>query len=44
MRKYIDKNADFVAAIVMYDDPTESTDDYARYALVVNGVVQPGGQ
>ena len=44
VRKYVDKNADFVAAIVMYDDPTESTDDYARYALVVNGVVQPGGQ
>ena len=44
VRKYVDKDADFVAAIVMYDDPTESTDDYARYALVVNGVVQPGGQ
>jgi hypothetical protein len=44
VRKYVDKDADFVGAIVMYDDPTESTDDYARYALVVNGVVQPGGQ
>ena len=44
VRKYIDKDADFVGAIVMYDDPTESTTAYARYALVVNGVVQPGGQ
>ena len=44
VRKYVDKDADFVAAIVMYDDPTESSTDYARYALVVNGVVQPGGQ
>jgi hypothetical protein len=43
VQKYIDKNADFVAAIVMYDDPTESTTDYARYALTVNGVTQPGG-
>ena len=42
--KYIDKDADFVAAIVMHDDPTEVATDYARYALVVNGVVQPGGQ
>jgi hypothetical protein len=43
VQKYIDKHADFVAAIVMYDDPTESTTDYARYALTVNGVTQPGG-
>ncbi len=41
--RYIDKKADFVGAIVMYDDPTESTNDYARYSLVVNGVTQPGG-
>jgi len=43
VQKYIDKHADFVAAIVMYDDPTESSTDYARYSLVVNGATQPGG-
>jgi hypothetical protein len=43
VQKYIEKNADFVAAIVFYDDPTETSTDYARYRLVVNGVTQPGG-
>jgi hypothetical protein len=43
VQKYIDKNADFVGAIVTYDDPAESSDDYAPYQLSVNGVVQPGG-
>jgi hypothetical protein len=43
VQKYIDKHADFVAAIVMYDDPSETSTDYARYSLVVNGATQPGG-
>lgn len=41
--RYIDKRADFVGAIVMYDDPSETSNDYARYSLVVNGATQPGG-
>jgi hypothetical protein len=32
-----------VAAIVTYDEPTESITDYAPYTLKVNGVTQPGG-
>jgi hypothetical protein len=43
VQKYIDRNADFVGAIVFYDDPTETSTDYARYRLTVNGVTQPGG-
>ena len=43
VQKYIEKNADLVAAIVFYDDPTERSTDYARYRLTVNGVTQPGG-
>jgi hypothetical protein len=43
VQKYIDKKADFVGAIVMYEDPSESSDQYAPYRLTVNGVVQPGG-
>jgi Immune inhibitor A peptidase M6 len=43
VQKYIDKNADFVGAIVMYDDPSESTTQYAPYRLTANGVTQPGG-
>ncbi|HKI23202.1 MAG TPA: hypothetical protein VKA24_07265 [Gaiellaceae bacterium] len=35
--------ADFVGAIVTYDEPTESITDYAPYTLMVNGVTQPGG-
>ena len=42
-QKYIDKKADFVGAIVTYDDPSESVDQYAPYRLTVNGVTQPGG-
>ncbi len=41
--KYVDKKADVVAAIVFYDDPSEGSFQYAPYALVVNGVTQPGG-
>ena len=41
--RYIDENADWVGAIVTFDDPTEAIDQYAPYQLTVNGVVQPGG-
>lgn len=37
------KNATVVAALVTYDDPTESSFQYARYTLRANGVTQPGG-
>jgi hypothetical protein len=36
-------HATTVGAIVTQDDPTESTTQYARYSLRVNGVLQPGG-
>ncbi|MER7608036.1 choice-of-anchor J domain-containing protein [Nocardioides sp. NPDC127503] len=39
----IGDTADTVAAIVMFDDPTESVADPARYTLTVDGVTQPGG-
>ena len=42
-QKYVDKQADFVAAIVFYDDPSETSAQYAPYTLTVNGVTQPGG-
>jgi hypothetical protein len=32
-----------VAAVVTYDEPTESITDYAPYTLKANGVTQPGG-
>jgi hypothetical protein len=35
--------ADVVAAIVTFDDPSETIREYAPYTLTVNGVVQPGG-
>jgi hypothetical protein len=41
--KYVDQQADWVGAIVFYDDPTETSKQYAPYKLTVNGVVQPGG-
>jgi hypothetical protein len=43
VQKYVDKQADVVAAIVFYDDPTETSSQYAPYALTINGVTQPGG-
>ena len=43
LQNFIDKKADLVAAIVFYDDPTETSNQYATYRLTVNGVVQPGG-
>ena len=42
-RRFVDPNAAFVAAIVTYDDPTETSTQYAPYRLTINGVVQPGG-
>ena len=39
----IGTDATTVAAIVMYDDDTESAPKQANYTLTVNGVVQPGG-
>jgi hypothetical protein len=43
VQRYVDRKADFVAAIVFYDDPSERSFQYAPYALAVNGVMQPGG-
>jgi hypothetical protein len=35
--------AQTVGVIVTYDDPSESSNQYAPYILKVNGVTQPGG-
>ena len=35
--------ADYVVAVVSYDEPTELVQQYAPYTLTVNGVLQPGG-
>jgi hypothetical protein len=43
VQKYIDKKADFVGAVVTYNDRSESSTQYAPYQLTVNGAVQPGG-
>ena len=43
VQRYVSKRADFVGAVVTYDDPAETSTQYAPYRLVVNGVVQPGG-
>lgn len=40
---YVKKDAAFVGAIVIYDDPTETSAQYAPYTLTANGVAQPGG-
>lgn len=37
------RSATVVAALVTYDEPTESVSQYARYTLTANGVTQPGG-
>lgn len=41
--RYVDRNADFVGAIVTFNDPTETAKLSTRYQLTVNGVLQPGG-
>ncbi len=38
-----DSDAEVVAALVSYDEPTEDIRQYAPYVLEVNGVTQPGG-
>ena len=43
LRSSLGNQSDTVAAIVTYDEPTESIERYAPYQLTVNGVVQPGG-
>ena len=43
LQRLIGDQADVVAAIVTFDEPTELVHKYARYVLRVNGVVQPGG-
>ncbi len=43
IRHRLGKSANVVGAIVMQDDPTESVNQYARYTLRANGVLQPGG-
>jgi hypothetical protein len=43
LERMIQHKATTVAAIVMYDEPTELIAKYAPYALRVNGVLQPGG-
>ena len=43
LRSSLGNQSDTVAAIVTYDEPTESVGRYAPYELKVNGVLQPGG-
>jgi Immune inhibitor A peptidase M6 len=43
LRAAIGDSAETVAAIVTYDEPTETVNQYAPYALDVNGARQPGG-
>jgi hypothetical protein len=42
VRRLVDDDADLVGAIVMYDESTETVEDYAPYRLTVNSVLQPG--
>jgi hypothetical protein len=43
LKALFDPRVDVVAAIVTYDDPTESLARPGRYTLTINGVAQPGG-
>jgi hypothetical protein len=43
LRALFDPRIDTVAAIVTYDDRTESLTRAGRYTLTVNGIAQPGG-
>jgi hypothetical protein len=43
LRAAIGDSAETVAAIVTYDEPTETVNQYAPYDLDVNGARQPGG-
>jgi hypothetical protein len=43
VRRALGRDAGVVAAIVTYDDPSETSTQQARYTLKVNGVTQPGG-
>jgi hypothetical protein len=43
IRSLIGTQAELTGAIVTYDEPTESINDYARYSLWANGILQPGG-
>jgi hypothetical protein len=43
LRRLIGDEADVVAALVTYDEPTEAVQQYPTYELRVNGVLQPGG-
>jgi hypothetical protein len=42
LSRLVDDDADLVGAIVMYDESTETVEDYAPYRLTVNSVLQPG--
>ncbi len=43
LRSLIGNHAGTVAAIVTYEESTESITAYAPYQLKANGVLQPGG-
>jgi hypothetical protein len=43
LRKLVGRHAGLVAAIVTFEDPSETVVRSAPYALRVNGVLQPGG-
>lgn len=43
LRRFLSGGYDVVAAIVTFDDPTETRTTYAPYVLRANGVLQAGG-